>query len=500
MVRRLYTFGKLFIEFKRKHTRSELQRPEDLEICLYSYGPKSELPIGQKTVTIEPDIFIALEGAGTFEGISLEERLKGFIEKGKDLEKFASKMHSESTRRGHASLSTSVFIQFEVRGCSRIGSMLLVASRFGSYLQESQRRKRIDSSYLLCPEELNTKGLGDTYRRSVEACFKVYSQLCDEGIPIEDARYVLPLGVKTSVFVSTTLESMIPLIRLGLEAKSSKFVPNEVAILASKISNMLERVSPIIFGARMKFNGGAVMYPLPNPFKDEDVITRIAVENGLPSEPKLLDFRVVGGENIISHVAGRMTKESLEQLSHLVYATMLEPMSLVAYHQAIRHRTVPTVVESVYAAARRALRDCEKWVTIPPSINKNSNLRSKFLDAVKMALKTYDELVASGASPASAVYIIPQALRVYAIRVYDGFNLLYPIGFVATRTCSYAQHEERNIAYKLWVAVSKANELIGSMMGEKCKLLGYCPEKDWCPIILKYREYNDEVHQKFSDV
>lgn len=475
-----------------------MRRPEDLEVCLYSYGPRSEVLIGQRALTLEPDSFIALEGTGTFEGISLEERLQNFLEKGKDLEKFASKMHNESTRRGHASLSTSVFVQFEVRGCSRIGSMLLVASRFGSYLQESQRRKRVDPSYLLCPEELDVKGLSDTYKQSAKACFEVYSQLCDEGVPIEDARYVLPLGVKTSLFVSTTFESMIPLIKLGLEAKSSKFIPNEVAVLANKISNMLEKVSPALFRARMKFNGSPVAYPLSNPFKDEDIVTKIATENGLPSKPKLLDFRIIGGENILSYISGRTTTESLAQLSHLVYASMLEPMSLAAYHQAIRHRTVSTVVESIYTAIQRALKDCEKWMVVPPTINRNPGLRKQFLDAISTALRIYNELLASGASPASAVYVVPQALKIYAVRVYDGFNLLYPIGFVATRTCSYAQHEERSIAYKLWATVSEANGLIGSMMGEKCKLLGYCPEKDWCPIILKYRAYNDEIHQKFS--
>lgn len=473
-----------------------MQRPEDLEVYLYSYGPKSEVSIGQRTLTLEPDIFIALEGTGTFEGISLEERLQSFLEKGKDLEKFASKMHSESTRRGHASLSTSVSIQFEVRGCSRIGSMLLVASRFGSYLQESQRRKKVDSSYLLCPEEINAKGLEDVYQHSAETCFEVYSRFCDEGIPIEDARYVLPLGIKTSLFVSTTLESMIPLIRLGLESKSSRLIPNEVAILANKISNMIEKVSPAIFRARMKFNGGPVAYPLPNPFKDEDIITKIAEENGLPYEPKLLDFRIIGGERTLSYIK----LGSLEQIAHLIYASMLEPMSLVAYHQAIRHRTVPTVVESIYAAVQRASKDVERWAVVPPTINRNSDLRKRFLDTINMALKTYAELIASGASPASAAYIIPQAVKIYVIRAYDGFNLLYPIGFVATRTCSYAQHEERGIAYRLWASVLKANELVGSMMGEKCKLLGYCPEKDWCPIILKYREYNDDIHQKFSSI
>lgn len=475
-----------------------MQRPEDLEVRLYSYGPKCEVSIGQRTLTLEPDLFIALEGAGTFEGISLEERLQNLLEKGKDLEKFASRAHVESTKRGHASLSTSLSVQLEVRGCSRIGSMLLVASRFGSYLQESQRRKRVEPSYLLCPEEIYEKGLGSLYHDSAKSCFEAYSRFCDEGIPIEDARYILPLGVKTSVFVSTTLESMIPLIKLGIGSKQSELVPNEIKVLAKKISGILEKISPALFRARMSFDGRLTAYPLPNPFKDEDVVTRIAMENGLPSEPKLLDFRIVGGESVISCIAECAMAGNPEQLSHLVNASMLEPMSLAAYHQAIRHRTVPTLVESVYAAIRRALDDFGRWVVVPPTVNKNASTRRQFLDAVGMALRAYGELVASGASPASAVYVVPQAVKIYTVRVYDGFNLLYPIGFVATRTCSYAQHEERGIAYRLWAAVSKVNGLLGSMMGEKCKLLGYCPERDWCPIILKYRDYDDEVHRRFS--
>jgi len=35
-------------------------------------------------------------------------------------------------------------------------------------------------------------------------------------------------------------------------------------------------------------------------------------------------------------------------------------------------------------------------------------------------------------------------------------------------------------------------------MGEKCKILGYCPEREWCPIILKYRSYGDEEHKRLQ--
>jgi thymidylate synthase (FAD) len=36
-------------------------------------------------------------------------------------------------------------------------------------------------------------------------------------------------------------------------------------------------------------------------------------------------------------------------------------------------------------------------------------------------------------------------------------------------------------------------------MGEKCMHLGYCPEREWCPIILKYHAYSDEAHHRFNE-
>jgi thymidylate synthase (FAD) len=69
---------------------------------------------------------------------------------------------------------------------------------------------------------------------------------------------------------------------------------------------------------------------------------------------------------------------------------------------------------------------------------------------------------------------------------------------VATRTCSKAQWEERSIAYKIWRDVEKEMPWLSKLMGEKCKHLRHCPEKDWCPIILKYMEYSDEIHKRHS--
>jgi thymidylate synthase ThyX len=73
------------------------------------------------------------------------------------------------------------------------------------------------------------------------------------------------------------------------------------------------------------------------------------------------------------------------------------------------------------------------------------------------------------------------------------------MGFVATRTCSAAQWEERALAYKVWREVERAAPWLRGLMGEKCMHLGYCPEREWCPIILKYHAYSDEAHHRFNE-
>jgi hypothetical protein len=61
-----------------------------------------------------------------------------------------------------------------------------------------------------------------------------------------------------------------------------------------------------------------------------------------------------------------------------------------------------------------------------------------FLEAAMRSLHTYESLVAEGYRRSDAVLVLPQALRLYVARLYNGFNLLHPSGFLATRTCSYA--------------------------------------------------------------
>jgi len=265
--------------------------------------------------------------------------------------------------------------------------------------------------------------------------------------------------------------------------------------LGSMIRKIGEDVAPPLTSARLSFENPLPTYPHANPYKPRDeLMEKLISEKGEPYEPALLSLTLTSQSVLELAEKALRSGDSAATLNPLIQATFLEPLSLAAYHQSIRHRTVPTAVESIYRAAERALRNPEKNAVKPPKISESERLSDRFHYAVERSLETYRKLVNDGVKPSDAVYILPQSLRIYVVRTYNAFNLLWPQGYIGTRACSYAQWEERSVAYAIWRAIEKKTPELASLMGEKCKMLGYCPERKWCPIILKYRPYSDKEH------
>lgn len=470
---------------------------EDIYVRLLSYGPAAEVELHGERVRLEPDVLIALEGIGTFMGVSMAERCEELLRSGKDLWKTVSAFHRESTRRGHASLTTSLMLQFEVSRCSRAVSMLLVSPPFGSYLQESQRRSIVRRGSFFIPSRIaGNNELRSAYSKAIETSYEAYSRLVSEGVELEDARYILPLASTASLFMSGSLETFLGFIvdaeRYG---RNSPWYPEELSVIGGKIGGAARGVAPLLTEARLRFRVRLPTYPYANPYREAGGEVEKLVERHGTGNPAMLSFT-----SLIDQPA--LSRESLEDparahaLSPLIQAIFLEPMSLAAYHQAIRHRTVPTAVESIYSAAERCVVKPEQNLIIPPKIGKDERLVSLFMEAAAGLLEAYKNLIESGAYPSDAVYLIPQATRIYAVRSYNGFNLLWPQGFIASRTCSTSQWEVRRIAYEIWRQVGEKASWLGELMGEKCKHLGYCPERRWCAVILRYRRYDDEEHKR----
>lgn|GEM_PF-147295 len=111
---------------------------------------------------------------------------------------------------------------FTFEGVSRAFTHQLVRHRMAAYVQQSLRRVKVSSE--LSPEDpwfiippslvIKSKELILTYvRRQIEAG-STYLKLIQSGTPPEDARYVLPIGVKTFINCIMNAEELLHVIKV----------------------------------------------------------------------------------------------------------------------------------------------------------------------------------------------------------------------------------------------------------------------------------------------
>jgi thymidylate synthase (FAD) len=271
-------------------------------------------------------------------------------------------------------------------------------------------------------------------------------------------------------------------------------ITQELRSYSDRLASVLSDAMPTLTGSRLSFTGPWTYYPVPDPLREGDGLFDSLFGDRLPEDAELVALHALKFPPSLFSNDGLTTSE---RLYPAVQAVVLEAPSLVAYHQSIRHRSVSTAVESLVEAAERAMREPERSVVVPPKLRGSEALSAEFVDRCLKTLDLY-RTIRDEVGKEAALYFVPQCVRIRTLRFYDLFNLLSPMGFVATRTCSAAQWEERAIAYKVWREVERRMPELGRLMGEKCKHLGYCPEREWCPIILKYRKYDEETHRNLN--
>ncbi|MCS6785396.1 MAG: FAD-dependent thymidylate synthase, partial [Candidatus Caldarchaeum sp.] len=154
-----------------------------------------------------------------------------------------------------------------------------------------------------------------------------YKELVKNGVELEDARYVLPLCTKTSLFISSSFETYVAFMQLGPE--HTTYVPEEVFEFADKLRRLMSSIAPAIAEARLWFKNRLTTYPFPNPFKPRDETFEKIVGSNAVDEPVLVSLvGLLDGHDLVKLVWDGV-KEAVDSFNPLVNAVFLEPMSLV---------------------------------------------------------------------------------------------------------------------------------------------------------------------------
>jgi thymidylate synthase (FAD) len=143
-------------------------------------------------------------------------------------------------KMGHTSVLEHAVFTFEITGVSRVFSHQFVRHRIASYLQKSFRRTKI-KKLILPPSVLNAAEDPEKLQKSADTLYRDFFR---RGVPLEDARYLAPLGSETAIIASfnarTLLESFFPL-RLH---RTAQF---EIRAVANEMLRQVKELAPTIF-------------------------------------------------------------------------------------------------------------------------------------------------------------------------------------------------------------------------------------------------------------
>lgn len=111
---------------------------------------------------------------------------------------------------GHHSVFEHIYFTFKIEGISRACSHQLVRHRHCSFTQRSQRYCSEDGFEVVMPDTFNdVYGIDDWFEYINDVAQRNYVALQNQGIPNEDARYILPNACATSLYLSCNLRELI---------------------------------------------------------------------------------------------------------------------------------------------------------------------------------------------------------------------------------------------------------------------------------------------------
>ena len=145
---------------------------------------------------------------------------------------------------GHTSVLEHAVFTFRVEGLSRAALAQLTRHRLASFDVRSQRYVRIHGIDLVIPESIRKSDFYVEAGSLLEDVMNLYQRMVDAGIPAEDARYVTPQAVPTTLIMTMNARELLHFFSL----RTCNRAQWEVRHLADEMLTICKRLAPRIFG------------------------------------------------------------------------------------------------------------------------------------------------------------------------------------------------------------------------------------------------------------
>ena len=154
---------------------------------------------------------------------------------------YRSLQHSLSS--GHESVLEHAVFTFRVEGISRVTLAQLTRHRLASFSVQSQRYVKLDDPELVIPKSIQESSFSAEAQSTMHYCLNLYQRMLDAGIPAEDARYVTPQAVPTTLIMTMNVREL----RHFFSLRCCNRAQWEIRQLTDEMLRLCKKTAPTLF-------------------------------------------------------------------------------------------------------------------------------------------------------------------------------------------------------------------------------------------------------------
>ena len=409
---------------------------------------------------------------------------------------------------GHTSIAEHDYLVFALEDVSPIVEQTIIGYRLTSFTIKSRRNVDFRNVGFYVPTFKDQNGnvlpnneiIQEEYKEYMQSLFNKYGDLVDEGLPIEECRYILPYSFNSNIIMGCDCNELLRVTSDLLYGKLSHI--DELKELGEKFKQMILEYAPY---AEEKLSKEAYKEYYKDQFEyldayvESDLIQNVELIPGVNmikytenADMEVL-YSILMNRYQVSHNKAvemlafmeTVMPDVKEQMMHSLFNSKnnreLEQVifsfefsiSLAVLTHITRHRMHSLLVPDFVP-----MWNLENYV-IPDSF-KSKDDENYYRGIFAFNKIMVDKFREYGVRDEDLVYFYLSGNACNASTTMNARTLMW---ISRMRTCNKAQTEIRGIVKQMVEYASSVAPLIGTGLGPYCKVNGVCPEgKDSCKV------------------
>ena len=370
---------------------------------------------------------------------------------------------------GHKSVIEHQTFSIAFEDVSVLVEQFVIECRLASYTVKSRRYVNFGEAGWVTPEGL-TAPQQALFDDRMAARFDDYNRLLELGVPKEDARFVLPYGLRSNFYMTLNARELMALICAMVKGRGKGYP--EIEALGGQLKAQLDALYPGVMDRELEKAPDCAVPPLAGaPACPRPCEGGAAIVDG-PKDALAALNAALAFSGRFAEIAPKDRLKALvldarpRELEAIHYTMRIENISLSCLTHFTRHRMLSLLIPPVYAALAGG-----RYV-LPETVKAVPEARAIYEAAFADQARAAQEALEMGMRRQDAAYL---ALSGHQVDVLMGMNARELMHFMKLRSCTRAQWEIRGVAMKLLDALKDTCPALFGLYGPSCRF-GPCPE------------------------